>query len=314
MSKNANRELDFALELDFSQVLTNPILDIAARFWDDDRYQAFKICYRTMRRIDDLVDDRKAVGDIIPAGEAAQLQETISSWLKMAQNGVVEDSFHTEFLTVLDRFAIPFWPWERLGSAMIYDLHHNGFANFRTFLRYAEGAAISPAAVFMHLCGVRPDGKHFSPPEYDIREAARALALFSYVVHIIRDFQKDQMENLNYFAENLLSEHSLSVPDLAAIAGGGEIGVSFRNLIRQYRSFADYYRRKARLAVDRVAPKLQPRYHLSLEIIYGLYFQIFERIDPERGNFTGTELNPPPDEIHARISLIVRQFHQSRIT
>lgn len=59
--KTQNTKLDFDRNLDFQQILTNPILDIAARFWEDERYEAFKICYRSMRFIDDMVDDRKIV-------------------------------------------------------------------------------------------------------------------------------------------------------------------------------------------------------------------------------------------------------------
>ena len=50
---------DFNWDLDFNQILTNPILDIGARFWEDERYNAFRICYRSMRLLDDLVDNRK---------------------------------------------------------------------------------------------------------------------------------------------------------------------------------------------------------------------------------------------------------------
>ena len=45
---------------------------------------------------------------------------------------------------------------------------------------------------------------------------------------------------------------------------------------------------------------LQPRYRLSLEMIYQLYLQIFERIDPQQGTFTGAELQPEPAEIDRR--------------
>lgn len=53
-------------ELDFQQILTNPILDIAAHVWEEERYNAFKICYRTMRILDDLVDDRKSIASAAP--------------------------------------------------------------------------------------------------------------------------------------------------------------------------------------------------------------------------------------------------------
>ncbi len=53
-------DLAFTDELDFGKVLKNPILDIAARLWEDDRYEAFKTCYRSMRAIDDLVDGVKS--------------------------------------------------------------------------------------------------------------------------------------------------------------------------------------------------------------------------------------------------------------
>ena len=42
-------DLAFTEELDFGKVLKNPILDIAARFWEDDRYDSFKTCYLCAR-------------------------------------------------------------------------------------------------------------------------------------------------------------------------------------------------------------------------------------------------------------------------
>ena len=42
--------------VDFQQILKNPILDIAAHFWEDERYDAFKICYKSMRVVDILLN------------------------------------------------------------------------------------------------------------------------------------------------------------------------------------------------------------------------------------------------------------------
>jgi len=305
--KNPN-ELDFARDLDFSEVLTNPILDIAARLWEEDRYQAFQVCYRSMRRIDDFVDDRKEEGRTITTAEVEEYGCRLVEWLEAVRRGDDDDPFRRDFLDVLRRFAIPFWPWERLHHAMIYDLKHIGYRSLRAFLKYAEGAAVAPASVFMHLCGVARGDDGYCPPKWDIRYAARPLALFSYLVHIIRDFQQDQLHNLNYFADSELSRFGLDHQDLRDIAAGGPISRGFRDLIARYRSFGEYYRGKARQRMHQIMPHLQPRYQLSFEMIYQLYLQIFERIDPQNGTFCTGELNPEPSDVQARISRTIGAF------
>ena len=298
------------LEKDFSQVLTNPFLDIAARLWDEPRYDAFQVCYRSMRYLDDLVDDRKVVGTPITEDEISRYEDEINYWLTAVGERPVRESSLRELADTIDRFAIPLWPWERLCKAMIYDLKHEGFLSFRVFLRYAEGAAIAPASVFTHLCGLQGDDElGFRPPTYDVRKLARPLALFSYLVHIVRDFQKDQLSGLNYFAYDMLKSLPLTPQDLRRAAESGEIPDSLRDLIGSYRNVADHFRGKARHTLDTLGPSLEPRYRLSLEVIYGLYLLVFERIDPVSGNFTEEELNPTPSEIQARLEEVAHKFH-----
>jgi len=52
-------DLDFALHIDFEAILKNPILDIAERLWEEERYEAFRVCYRSMCIIDNIGDNRK---------------------------------------------------------------------------------------------------------------------------------------------------------------------------------------------------------------------------------------------------------------
>ena len=47
-----------------------------------------------------------------------------------------------------------------------------------------------------------------------ISDVARPCAIFSYLVHIIRDFRKDQLNNLNYFAVDILEKHGLTAENL----------------------------------------------------------------------------------------------------
>jgi len=305
---DTNTKLDFALHLDFSAILTNPILDIAAQLWEPDRYQAFRVCYRSMRLIDDLVDDRKSGGVAISESEVAAISQQMLVWLEIIRAGYTDDPFAGEFIKTLKHFDLPLWPWERLCNAMIYDLEYDGFSTFLTFARYAEGAAISPAAIFMHLCGAHPSGDSYTKPRYDIRLAARPLAIFSYLVHIMRDFEKDQVRDLNYFTDTSLHRYNIDRRKLKEMAVNRQASQNLRQLMAEYKRTAEFYRDKARAQVDAVLPYLEPRYQLSVEMIYSLYLQIYERIDPEHGEFTSPAVNPAPGEVEARIEQTIRQF------
>ena len=308
MTADNSKYLDFTQKPDFQQILTNPILDIAARFWEDDRYDAFRTCYRSMRIIDDLVDEQKANKSLIPDEQKGQIALTLMQWFGSFKEKKADDEFQAALIETVDRFEIPLWPWQRLLKAMLYDLDHDGFRTFLVFLRYTEGAAISPAAVFMHLCGVAKADGRFRVPNFDIRKASRSLAVFSYLVHIMRDFQKDSLAGLTYFADNLIERCGLKKSDLKKVAEGAEIPSGFRDLMGCYHRFAGYYRSAARRAVDQILPQLEPPYQLSLEIIYSLYLQIYERVDAAQGRFTTAELNPTPEEVNDRIYQTVTNF------
>ena len=146
------------------------------------------------------------------------------------------------------------------------------------------------------LAGLRELENKYSAPAFNVKEAATSCAIFSYLVHIIRDFQKDQLNNLNYFADDLLEKHGLNRNDLSGIARGDQISNGFRELIAEYYQLAVEYRQKTYDCIRAIWPYLGPRYQLSLEIIFELYLMVFERIDILHGRFTTGELNPTPEE------------------
>jgi hypothetical protein len=102
-----------------------------------------------------------------------------------------------------------------------------------------------------------------------------------------------------------MSEFGLNSEMLRNIAEGGEINSGFRGLMNRYYESAEFYRNKALRSIDIAGPYLEPRYVISLQIIYDLYLQIFERIDVNNGKFTSDELNPTPDEVRDRLNLTV---------
>jgi len=299
--------LDFLPELSFDEILASPILDIGARCWEAERYDAFKVCYRSMRILDNLVDNRRSLGIPVSDHERRQFERMIEDFIAALRKKERDDPFAAQLLDVMTRFNIPIWPWQRLAKAMTFDLHHDEFASFIVFLRYCEGAAIAPASVFVHLCGVEILGERFDPPSFDIRQAARYLAVFSYLVHILRDIRKDQNAGLNYFSADLLQRNNLTAVILKEQVTTQTLDSRTRGLVGDVVGMAHYYRKKARRGLDQLCPALGERYALSLEVIYTLYCQILERVNPETGNFSADELQPSPGEIQSRLQDIARQ-------
>jgi len=191
---------------------------------------------------------------------------------------------------------------------MIYDINHDGFQDISSFIDYAKGSSVAPASVFVHLCCLRSMNGKYSAPPFDVREAATPCALFSYLVHIIRDFQKDQMNNLNYFAGDLLRKHGLTANQLYEFAKGTPVNGNFRGLIREYIELAETYRQRTFRTLQRIGPMVENRYRLSLEIIFELYQMVFERIDPGKSTFTTEELNPSPEETSQRVLETIMGF------
>jgi len=288
---------DILQNIAFENIDKHPNILIAARFWDDRRYHAAKVCYKFMRMIDDYIDDRKATGKEISCLEKEELSEKVNSWIECLNISSGQDPFYSELADTVSTFRIPLELFHNFAKAMLYDINHSGFATLGDFMDYAEGASVAPASIFVHLCCLSENNGTYITPDYNVLDVARPCAIFSYLVHIIRDFQEDQMNNLNYFALDILKQHHLLPSDLKEIATGGPIPDSFRQVIGVYCDHAKYYRDQTLLQLEELSLKLSGRYLLSLHMIYHLYQMVFERIDINHGLFTGRELNPTISEI-----------------
>jgi phytoene synthase len=307
---NSHREhfIEIFNSIDFNKIIDHPNILIAANFWDEDRYCAAKTCYRFMRTIDDLIDNYKAANRMIAVAKRKEFIADVNEWLKTI---IISEDCNPEkvaLIKTIERFRIPLWPLKAFAKSMIYDINNDGFATLEAFLDYAQGASVAPASVFVHLSGIISEDGYYKAPPFDVMDAAIPCAIFSYLVHIIRDFQKDQFNNLNYFADDLIRKNGLTRQELNNIAHGSPVTDGFRNLIREYYTLADVYRKKIREVIMRIGPAMEPRYQLSLEIIFSLYLMVFERIDVEYGNFTSFELNPTPEETKKRVWETITKF------
>jgi len=287
--------------IDFRHINDHPNILVAAKFWSHERYSAAETFYKFMRRIDDLIDDYKASHKTITQPDKKEFVRKVNDWLKMIIDSGDHNPFREEMIRAIQKFSIPLWPLEDFAKAMIYDIQNDGFPTLEAFLGYSRGASVAPASIFVHLNGLVKKNGRLEPPGFDVREAAMPCAIFSYLVHIIRDFQKDQLNNLNYFADDLIARYRMTRFDLKEIAYGHPVSDSFRKLIQEYYSLADEYRMKTVDVINKIRPLHEPRYQLSLEIIFNLYLMVFEKIDVVKGNFKTAELNPTPEETRQRV-------------
>ena len=311
MSSTRDQFLEIYESIDFHRIKDHPNILIAANFWEADRFCAAKTCYKFMRAIDDLIDNHKAKNKLIEASERTEFVADVDEWLKMVIVSNECNPLQAELIETFEKFRIPLWPMEAFAKSMIYDINNDGFTTLESFLEYSNGASVAPASIFVHLNGLQNFNGKYEIPPFDVKWAATPCAVFSYLVHIIRDFQKDQLNNLNYFADDLILRNHLTRKDLREFAEGRPVNENFRNLITHYHTLADEYRLKTYEIIREIRPLLEPRYQLSLEIIFNLYLMIFERINILKGTFTTEELNPTPEETRERVFKTIMKFETS---
>lgn len=296
------REIDHIINsIAFENIEKHPNILIAARFWDDRRFLAAKVCYRFMRMIDDHIDDRKAKDEAISCLEKEVLTNRVNSWIECLVSNPEHDSTIKELTETITTFHIPLQLFHNFARSMLYDIDHNGFDTLEDFIYYAEGASVAPASVFVHLCCLSEENGAYLPPDFDVLKVARPCAIFSYIVHIIRDFQEDQQNNLNYFALDILKKNGLLPSDLKEIADGSAVTDPFREVIKEYYELAQLYSAQTLQEIENLSTRVEGRYLFSLHLIYQLYKMVFDRIDLQNGKFTKEELNPTPGEIRAKV-------------
>jgi phytoene/squalene synthetase len=308
MNSQTDKFLEIFHSINFNKIIDHPNILIAANFWEEERFCAAKICYKFMRTIDDQIDNHKTKNKLIKPEERKMFEANIDEWLKMIIVSNERNPLQQELQETIDKFKIPLWPMEAFAKSMIYDIHNDGFLTLESFLEYSNGASVAPASIFVHLNGIQKVNGVYKDPPFDVKWAAAPCALFSYMVHIIRDFQKDQLNNLNYFADELINKYGLRRETLREFAEGTPVDEEFRNLIRHYYLLADEYRIKTYDVLKVIKPLLEPRYKLSLEIIFNLYLMVFERIDIKNGRFTTEELCPTADEVKERVYNTILNF------
>ena len=128
---------------------------VSQHFRDPRRYEAFIAMYSVMRVIDDRVDAIQDVTHLVEAermeihAELRRWRRTIGAVYEGGPFGDREQPFDVSLAAAVRAFPVPRHVWASFLDAMTFDVDHDRFATVEEFLRYAEGATVSPTTVFV---------------------------------------------------------------------------------------------------------------------------------------------------------------------
>ncbi|MBC6439861.1 MAG: squalene/phytoene synthase family protein [Rhodospirillales bacterium] len=202
------------------------------------RRQLFFPAYCAMRVIDDEVDDG-FLGQDAAARDAARpaMREHVEIWRSHATAATGgryiagsatgdDDIVFTAMNATLGQGAMGPESFHGLADAMQRDVSEQPLATWQDFLDYTEGAAVAPAAVFVYIlaCRMERDGSSTLALTRPAADYARHLAIFSYLVHILRDLRLDADRAPQHLTlpDDLLDQSGLSRATLRIAARAGD--------------------------------------------------------------------------------------------
>lgn len=250
----------------------------AARLLPGFRRDFFAAAYAAMRVIDDAVDEGflKLPPLQREAGRAAMAAE-VEAWRRQTAEAAAEGpllaTVAAGFRATVGCSDLGPGPWNGLAAAMTEDVAEADMPDWPAFERYADGATVAPATVFIYLLSCRyQDGHYRSDLPQVAGYYASDLAVFCYLVHILRDLAKDAgaRGRLVTIPRQTLAEFGLDRDTLADALAAGDLR-ALDGLAAALLARADAHRRLGRARQAELALHLDTRERLALEGLIRVY-------------------------------------------
>jgi len=267
----------------------NNLSRAAERLENPAKYRLFAATYAAMRVIDDAVD----VAFLSRPPEArretrAAALALIDRWLAQVEAAAGEafvpdeSSFEPVVFTALNRFlgrsAIGLDPWRRLAASLRRDAEERPLETWEDFLSYGEGACVSPGAIFVYIlgCETAEGGRTTLSLPLPVDAYARDMAIFCYLVHIVRDLREDAERNrqLLTIPRSVLARAGLDADAVARALTRGDRRAALPVVAFLLGEAAERSLR-AEEQVAALAPHVRPREHEVLSHLFGLYKRTF---------------------------------------
>ncbi len=274
-------------------------------FQDPERYRSFCAQYAIMRIVDDRIDALPAPVSLTPPELVAE-RDVVDAWRSAVETIYEEQHLSYTMLSrtghakarellaalrsALHLFPVPRILWRNFFEAMVRDVEHLRFRTYTEFLAYAEGATAAPTTIYLYLLTSSrhaPGDRPYLPPAgFDLLRCGRALGLFAYLTHILRDLPDDvggyrggHGEGPLYVAEDDLGRHQLTPAMLYEDCMRGCSRAALRQLVSTLmaRSRAALTEGQGYLTV--LNGQLSPDCAFILRLIVAIYVKTLQKIE-----------------------------------
>ncbi|NQW08484.1 MAG: squalene/phytoene synthase family protein [Alphaproteobacteria bacterium] len=266
------------------------------------RRDLFAVTYAAMRVIDDRVDeDFLSLSTELRDAQRLAIVAEVEAWRRQTAEGAHDGPLPVAIATAFRALVAPSdlgpGPWNGLAAALQEDAAEATMADWQAFDRYAQGATVAPAEIFIYLLAAdeTPAGARCRLP-HPLAWYAADLAVFCYLVHILRDLAKDAgaTPRLVTIPETVLTEVGLSRQTVGAAVASGD-RARLDRLAAPILAKAEAHRRVGRERIATLLPSLGVRERLALDGLVTVY----ERLHREFAARYGDRVTELPALEHA---------------
>ena len=266
VAKKANANFFYA-----SQILKTP------------RREFFYATYAAMRVIDDAIDENFLKLDAKSRNNLkTNFERKLSRWLQQVLHleiidgplspGIIYALKHT-----IGRSDLTKSVWSDLAASLAMDIKGTDMHSWDDFLKYCDGATVAPASIYIYLlAATHTKEKHFEyEMPHELSYYARDLAIYCYIVHIIRDLIKDAIASprLITIPNELLFENDLSRSTLSSSLKNKDPAIV--NLANDLIRRADPFHRHGHEVLSELNNLLGFSEKTALNKLIGVYDQLY---------------------------------------
>ena len=244
----------------------------------------FYASYAAMRIIDDIVDNEfMGLDQNERQAMRGRYQNILKGWLKQVcdLDEGTKGPLDTRVITALQNTAgksdMGISQWEELAGALKMDILESPMTTWNEFIKYCEGATVSPASIYIYISAssYSPSKGYTYNLEKSPRYYAKNLAIYCYIVHILRDLAKDAggSARLITIPDEVLKEVELTKKTIQnAVVNKSQKITSLAQILSEK---ANFYKDKGHKAIEELYPVIGSREALALKGLIGVYDKLF---------------------------------------